>query len=770
MISKKLGVIACFTGMVLAASCFSSGNSPELPDQVSYNFHIRPIFSDKCFACHGPDAGHRKAGLRLDIADSAYAPLKETKGAFALKPGDPDASEVYLRVSSKDTTYQMPTPESHLGALTEYEVALVKKWIKQGARYEKHWAFIQPKKASPPDVSSDWVKNDIDKFIYQELDRRDLEPNEEADKERLLKRVSLDVTGLVPTPEETQAFVNDKSDNAYEKQVDRLLAQPQYGEKMAVYWMDLARYADSYGYQDDNVRTQWPWRDWVIHAFNSNMHYDQFLTYQIAGDMLPNATKEQQLATGFFRNHKYTEEGGVIDEEYRIEYLLDKTKTFGKGILGLTIECAQCHDHKYDPFSQKDYYQMLAFFNNTYEVGYEGDVSISKPAKNPLIKITQEDRNSLLKFINWKDTSALTVSVMGELKDSVRKTFTLKRGVYNLPDQEVQPQALPAVMKFDQKKFPSNRLGLAEWTVDKNNPLTARVFVNQIWQELFGRGIVKTVGDFGMQGELPSHPALLDWLAVDFMEHNWDVKHLIKQILMSATYRQSAKTTAEKQEKDPENIYLSHAPRVRVKAELVRDIVLSSSGMLVKEIGGPSVKPYQPKGLWEAATSGRGALASYRQDHGDALYRRGLYTFIKLTVPPPSMILFDASNRDQCEVKRSKTNTPLQALMMLNDPTVLEASRVLAQKIVSSGTDGEKAVENAFERIVCRKPSSKELQVLSSYYQDQLQQFTSKKLNAALTLKAGEYPQDPKLDQNKLAALMKTITTIYNLEETITKS
>ncbi len=770
MISKKLGVIACFTGMVLAASCFSSGNSPELPDQVSYNFHIRPIFSDKCFACHGPDAGHRKAGLRLDIADSAYAPLKETKGAFALKPGDPDASEVYLRVSSKDTTYQMPTPESHLGALTEYEVALVKKWIKQGARYEKHWAFIQPKKASPPDVSSDWVKNDIDKFIYQELDRRGLEPNEEADKERLLKRVSLDLTGLVPTPEETQAFVNDKSDNAYEKQVDRLLAQPQYGEKMAVYWMDLARYADSYGYQDDNVRTQWPWRDWVIHAFNSNMHYDQFLTYQIAGDMLPNATKEQQLATGFFRNHKYTEEGGVIDEEYRIEYLLDKTKTFGKGILGLTIECAQCHDHKYDPFSQKDYYQMLAFFNNTYEVGYEGDVSISKPAKNPLIKITQEDRNSLLKFINWKDTSALTVSVMGELKDSVRKTFTLKRGVYNLPDQEVQPQALPAVMKFDQKKFPSNRLGLAEWTVDKNNPLTARVFVNQIWQELFGRGIVKTVGDFGMQGELPSHPALLDWLAVDFMEHNWDVKYLIKQILMSATYRQSAKTTSEKQEKDPENIYLSHAPRVRVKAELVRDIVLSSSGMLVKEIGGPSVKPYQPKGLWEAATSGRGALASYRQDHGDALYRRGLYTFIKLTVPPPSMILFDASNRDQCEVKRSKTNTPLQALMMLNDPTVLEASRVLAQKIVSSGSDGEKAVENAFERIVCRKPSSKELQVLSSYYQDQLQQFTSKKLNAALTLKAGEYPQDPKLDQNKLAALMKTITTIYNLKETITKS
>jgi hypothetical protein len=413
---------------------------------------------------------------------------------------------------------------------------------------------------------------------------------------------------------------------------------------MAVHWLDVARYADSYGYQDDNIRTQWPWRDWVIHAFNKNIPYDQFLTWQIAGDMLPNATKEQMLATGFFRNHKYTEEGGVIEEEYRIEYVLDKTKTFGKGILGLTIECAQCHDHKYDPFKQKDYYSLFAFFNNTKEIGYEGDVTQSKPAKNPLITISDAEVKSVLSFINKKDTGNMTVSVMGE-RDTLRKTYILSRGVYNMPTTEVQPEAIPAVMKFEESKFSRNRMGLAAWTVDKKNPLTARVFVNQLWQEIFGRGLVKTTGDFGMQGELPSHPELLDgWLLI-LWKVDGTLKHLMKKILLSATYRQSAKISDAQQKKDPENIYLSHAPRTRLQAEFVRDVVLSSSGLLNKTIGGPSVKPYQPKGLWEAATSGRGVLATYKQDEGDALYRRGMYTFIKLTVPPPSMMLFDASNR-----------------------------------------------------------------------------------------------------------------------------
>ena len=759
-----------FAGIILLSqACNNKSKEGAIPDKISYNFDVRPILSDKCYACHGPDANKRKAELRLDIQDSAYAPLKETKGAFALVPGKPEESEVFKRVSSTDPTYQMPIPESHLGALTEYEVGVIKKWIKQGAKYEKHWAFSTPVKPALPEVENKkWVKNEIDYFILRKIEEKGLTTNEEADKERLLKRVSEDITGLPPSLQMMDDFLNDKTDNAYEKVVDRLLQNNAYGEKMAVHWLDIARYADSYGYQDDNIRTQWPWRDWLIHAFNENLSYDKFVTWQLAGDMLPDATKEQILATAFFRNHKYTEEGGVIPEEYRIEYLIDKTKTFGKGILGITIECAQCHDHKYDPFKQKDYYSLLAFFNNTKEVGYEGDVSVSKPAKNPLLKISDEDRHKLLNYINYSDKDTLTVSVMGE-RDTLRKTFVLNRGVYDQPTVEVRASAIPAVMKYDTVQYPRNRLGLAAWTVSKQNPLTARVFVNQLWQDLFGRGIVKTSGDFGMQGELPSHPELLDWLAVDFMEHGWDIKRLMKQIVMSSTYRQSAKASDEKIKVDPDNIYLSRGPRFRLPAEFVRDLVLSSSGLLVRTIGGPSVKPYQPKGLWEAATSGRGVLATYKQDHGDSLYRRGMYTFIKLTVPPPSMMMFDGSNRDQCEVKRTKTNTPLQALIMMNDPTVLEASRVLAQKLAAEQRDATNKISRAFRLIVCRKATDNELKILNDYFNDQLQLFKEKKLDAQTTLKVGEYKTNDKADVNITAALMKTISTIYNLEETITK-
>ncbi len=759
--------------LIAGASCLHHSTERTvavIPDVVSFNFDIRPILSDKCFKCHGPDANHREAHLRLDIQDSAYAPLKVTKGAFAIVPGKPDQSELLRRVGSSDVTYRMPPPDAHLGSLSEQETKLFEKWIKQGARYERHWAFTPPVKSPLPQPrDKHWLRNEIDYFILDKLDKIGLSPNEEADKERLLKRVCLDITGLPPSLQRMDAFLADNSDGAYEKMVDELLNTPQYGEKMAVHWMDIARYADSYGYQDDNIRTQWPWRDWVIHAFNENMPYSQFLTWQIAGDMMPGANKEQILATGFFRNHKYTEEGGVVPEEYRIEYLIDKTKTYGKGILGLTIECAQCHDHKYDPFAQKDYYSLLAFFNNTKEIGYEGDVSVSKPAKMPILTISDSDLHSVLGFLNKKDTGTMTVSVMGE-RDTLRKTFVLSRGRYDAPAAEVRPAAIPAVMTFDTMQFPRNRMGLAAWTVSPKNPLTARVFVNQVWQELFGKGIVKTAGDFGMQGDLPSNPALLDWLAADFMEHGWNIKRLVKQIVLSATYRQSAKTTPEKLERDPENTYLSRGPRNRLGAEFVRDLVLSSSGLLNYSIGGASVKPYQPKGLWEIASSGRGVLATYRQDHHDSLYRRGLYTFIKLTVPPPSMGLFDASNRDQCEVRRLRTNTPLQALAMMNDPMVLEASRVLAQKLeTESGSDPDK-IGKAFRLIVCRKPSARELKILEDYYADQLRQFNEKKEDAVKSLHVGEYPSDKSLKADRWAALMRVISTLYNLEETITKT
>lgn len=747
----------------------NNNNNNSLPETVSYNFHIRPILSDKCFKCHGPDANKREAQLRLDIADSAYAPLKETKGAFALVPGKPEESELYKRVSTADSSYQMPPPDAHLGMLTEHEIALIRKWIRQGAKYERHWAFIAPQKHPLPKVSDKhWVKNEIDYFVLSKLDEKDLSPNEEADKERLLKRVSLDITGLPPSLQLMDKFLDDKTGQAYEKIVDQLLNTPQYGERMAVHWLDVARYADSYGYQDDNIRTQWPWRDWVIHAFNKNMPYDQFLTWQIAGDLLPHASKEQILATAFFRNHKYTEEGGVIPEEYRVEYLVDKTKTYGKGILGITIECAQCHDHKYDPFSQKEYYSLLAFFNNTKEKGYEGDVSVSKPAKYPILQIDDDEVKNILSFINKKDTGMMTVSVLAE--DTLRQTYLLDRGRYDAPSYAVFPSTIKAVMPFDTTRFAKNRLGLAQWTVNKQNPLTARVFVNQLWQEFFGRGLVKTSGDFGMQGELPSHPELLDWLSVDFMEHGWNIKRLVKQIVLSATYRQSVKTTKEKYRNDPENMYLSRGPRNRLSAELIRDLVLSSSGLLVKTIGGPSVKPYQPKGLWEAATSGRGELATYKQDKGDALYRRGMYTFIKLTVPPPGMIMFDASNRDQCEVKRLKTNTPLQALVMMNDPTVLEASRVLAQRLMNESSSAEEKIQKAFRLILCRKANANEQNILLSYFKEQLELFRQNKLNAKATLKVGEYPSKEVSDNAACAALMKTVNTMYNMEEAITKS
>jgi len=754
------------------ASCFrdTKSKAESIPETVSFNFNIRPILSDKCFKCHGPDANHREAHFRLDIPDSALAPLKVTAGAFAIVPGKPEQSELIKRINSPDTGYMMPPADAHLGLLTETEKKLFEKWIRQGAKFEKHWAFTPPKKIPVPSVDNkSWVKNEIDNFILDKMATQGLSPNDEADKERLLKRLSLDLTGLPPTLDMMDRFLADNSKDAYEKIVDELLKSPRYGEKMSVHWLDVARYADSYGYQDDNIRTQWPWRDWVIHAFNENLPYDKFLTWQIAGDMLPNANKEQILATAFFRNHKYTEEGGVVPEEYRVEYLIDKVKTYGKGLLGVTIECAQCHDHKYDPFAQKDYYSLMAFFNNTKEIGYEGDVSMSKPSKMPKLKIERDDMNNLLSFINSKGYDSLSVSVMGE-RDTLRKTYVLNRGRYDVPGVEVQPNAIPAVMKFDSTKYPRNRLGLAEWTVNKENPLTARVFVNQVWQEFFGRGIVKSSGDFGMQGDQPSHPELLDWMAVDFMENGWDIKRLVKQIVMSATYRQSAKTSPEKIERDPENIFISRGPRNRLQAEFVRDLVLSSSGLLVNTVGGASVKPYQPKGLWEAATSGRGELATYKQDHGDSLYRRGMYTFIKLTVPPPTMIMFDASNRDQCEVKRIKTNTPLQALMLMNDPMVLEASRVLAEKLsVENGSDHDKLVK-AFRLVVCRKPSEKESKVITDYYTDQLQLFEKKQLDAAQTIHVGEYKLSGKGDINQTAALMKVIEMLYNLEETITKT
>jgi hypothetical protein len=761
----------CCAGVFLVVSCFQKNGTLQKrsgKDAVSYNFDVRPILSDKCFACHGPDAKKREAGLRLDIPEGAHAKLKDGKG-FAIVPGNPAASEVYKRITSPDPDYQMPTPESHLGILTENEISVLKKWIEQGGKYEQHWAFTKPQKSALPEVSDNkWVRNEIDYFVLSKMEENGLDPSEEASQEQLIKRLSLDLTGLAPSLAIQQKFGKDGGEKSYEKIVDALMAEKAYGEKMGLHWLDVGRFADSFGYQNDNARTQWPWRDWVISAFNRNMPYDQFVTWQLAGDMLPNATKEQILATAFLRNHKYNEEAGIIPEEYRIEYHLDKTKTFSSGLLGLTVECAQCHDHKYDPVSQEDYYRLFAFFNNSKEAGQER-LKGNGLATTPILDITHDEARNILKFINSRDTSTISLSVMGE-NDTLRTTHILNRGLYDAPGKVVTASGLKAVMEFDTTKYDRNRLGLARWTLSRDNPLAARVFVNQVWQEFFGRGIVKSTGDFGMQGDLPTHPELLDWLAVDFMDHGWNIKRLVKQIVTSATYRQSSKITEEKKEKDPENIYLSRGPRYRVPAEMIRDIVLSTSGLLNPEIGGASVKPYQPKGIWEATTANRGSLRTYVQDTGQQLYRRGMYTFIKLTLPPPAMIVFDASSRDHCEVKRQNTNTPLQALIMLNDPAVLEASRVLAERMAKRKLSTEEKVRELFQRIVCRAPTDKEVNLLVGYYNDEVLKFSKDQTKAEKVLNVGEYAHETAVKKDQAAALMRIISTMYNMEETITKS
>lgn len=748
----------------------SSAVSSDLPAIIDYNFHIRPILSDNCFACHGPDNNTREAGLRLDTEEGAYRALADHPGMHAIVPGDPNKSDVYLRIISDDETLRMPPVSSNL-TLTEREVKLIHRWIQQGAEYKPHWAFTPPIKPEvPAETKHGWGENEIDRFIFAKMQEAGFLPNPVAEKHQLLRRLSLDLTGLPPTEEMIDRFLSDSSPAAYERLVDELLASSAYGERMAQHWMDVARYADSYGYQDDDIRTQWPWRDWVIHAFNKNIPYDQFITWQLAGDLLPNPTKEQILATAFNRNHKITEEGGVVDEEYRVAYAMDKTNTYAKGILGITMECAQCHDHKYDPFTQKNYFGMYAFFNNSLEKGLEGLVN-SGPSKTPRLTITQEDLRGVLDFINkWDDNEEVSVSVMGE-RDIVRPTYILDRGVYDSPKERVYPETPEAVLPFDTTQYVPNRLGLAKWTFSDKNPLTSRVFVNQLWAMIFGRGLVPSVADFGNQGDLPTHPELLDWLAVDFRESSWDIKRFMKQLVMSATYKQSSEMTKMHREVDPDNIFFARAGRVRLPAEMIRDQVLASSGLLNREIGGPSVKPYQPDGLWEVSSSGRGALAQYVQDHGASLYRRGLYTFFKLTLPPPSMLIFDASNRDACEVTRQRTNTPLQALVMLNDPAVLEASRIFSASLIQQSTsqDVRDYLYTAFRRVLCREPTDQEIEILKRYHEEELQRFTDSPSEASAFLEIGEAPAESAIPPVQHAALMSVIHAIYNLEETVTK-
>lgn len=736
-----------------------------IPVIVDFNFHVKPILSDRCFKCHGPDPNTREGGLALHTAEFAFGALGKDHDRFALVPGQPDSSSLIQRIFTDNPDDTMPPPESNL-TLTAREKEILKKWVAQGAEWKKHWAFTKPVDPLVPEVArTDHINNEIDQFVLDRLQQRGLEPSEKERSEKLLRRVSFDLTGLPPTKEAIEDFLKDPSPEAFEQKVDELLASAAYGERMAIDWMDLSRYADSHGYQDDFERVAWPWRDWVIHAFNENMPYDQFVSWQLAGDLMPNPSLEMIVATSFNRNHKITAEGGVIPEEYRTEYVADRSQTISTAFLGLTMECSRCHDHKYDPITQKDYFSMFAFFNNIPEVGL---IEMRELAAEPRIKISKEDINGILTFINnRKDEDEIPLMIMKEMKEP-RKSYILNRGLYDQPTEEVQPDTPPAILGFE-KSYSRDRLGLAKWLFNEENPLTARVAVNRLWQQLFGVGIVSTANDFGNQGALPTHPMLLDFLSLKYQNEGWDTKAMLKYIVMSATYQQSSKVTPELHQRDPENRYLARAPRLRLTAEMLRDQALAVGGLLNDEVGGPSVKPYQPEGLWKETTGGGGgSLASYKMDSGNQVYRRGLYTFWKRTMPPPSMMTFDAASRDFCTVQRQQTSTPLQALVLLNDPQVIEASRALAQQAMDSGLEQtDQVIEQMFFKVTSRRPTEQEVSVLKDYFETEKVSFSEDPERVEEYLAIGRYTV-PELSVD-LAAYTLVANAILNLDEAVTR-
>lgn len=802
--------VAC---LLLALACSEAGAAEPL----RFNRDVRPVLSNHCFGCHGRDNGSRKAGLRLDVREKALAAADS--GVIPIFPGKPEASEVVRRIFNHDASEMMPPPAA-AKPLTKAEKELLKRWIAEGAKYEPHWAFIAPERRQPPAVKGGaWPRNAIDNFILARLEQEELQPSPQAEWATLLRRLSLDLTGLPPAPADVSAFEREMqaaaaadaatrgqslaADAVYAAWVDRLLASPHYGERMAVDWLDCARFADTNGYQVDRDREMSAWRDWVIDAFNSNQPFDQFTVEQLAGDLLPHATLKQKIATGFQRNHMFNEEGGALPAEFLAEYCADRVETTSTVWLGLTLNCCRCHDHKFDPFTQRDYYSLFAFYHNVPEVGLgNAGVNIGRTAppfldlpspkleaklaslKHELADAQKRLRRvhdakdpehlrladlvkALRKQINETGQEIPTAMVMQELPKP-RATYILMRGAYNKPGAEVTA-ATPAMLPPLSPGLPRNRLGLARWLVDPANPLTARVTVNRLWQSLFGVGLVRTAEDFGTQGELPSHPELLDWLATEFVRRDWDMKAMLRLLVTSSTYRQSSRLTPILHERDPENRLLARGPRYRLQAEFLRDQALAASGLLASKIGGHSVHPYHPPGLYEQVVSSYVA-PTYVLGTGDELYRRSLYTYWKRSVPNPTMLLFDAPFRETCTVRRGRTNTPLQALNLMNDPTYVEAARVLAQRMVREG--GETTARRltcGFRCVLSRSPHAAELAILVAAHDRALAGFQTEPAAATNLLKVGKSFADPTIKPAELAALTTVASTLLNLDEAVTK-
>jgi hypothetical protein len=858
-------------------------------ETIDFNRHIQPILSDACFRCHGPDPATREAKLRLDQKDGLFRTRDEIT---VVTPGKPEASELFLRITSKDEEEVMPPRESNR-QLKPAEIELLKKWIAAGAQWGTHWAFSAPQRPTVPKpanpATTQRVRNPIDAFVFTRLEKEKLAPAPAADRAALLRRVTLDLAGLPPTPAERDAFLADSSPDAYERVVDRLLASPRYGERWAWDWLDVARYADTNGFQGDPERTMWPWRDWVVNALNANMPYDQFTIEQLAGDLLPNATKEQKLASGFHRNNMFNGEGGRIAEETRVENVFDRVETTATVWLGTTFTCARCHDHKYDPITQKDYFALYDIFNQLSETGSasagggrngqilpvldmsteaerervrkasakvdevakevgefelkkfprpEGKsmfdspeaqklpgnlpVTLAKSLPNrrgvdalleaiPHFKQTDPDPEyaallqKQLDAVRARDAAnaAITkVMIMDELP-KLRETFILNKGNYESKSAVKVVGAIPSMFQkqtsgagaapaprsvagklaatlsptsdedpgkrattADESGAPAriNRLDLARWLVSNENPLAGRVTVNRAWQAFFGTGLVKTAEDFGVQSEAPSHPELLDWLATEFVQRGWDMKALHRLIVTSATYQQSSRVTPALHERDPENRLLARGPRYRLPSWMLRDQALAAAGLLVEKRGGPAVKPYQPDGIWEEATFGK---KTYKQDHDAALYRRSLYVFWRRIVGPTTF--FDAGARQVCTVKVARTNTPLHALVTLNDPAFVEAARVMAQGVSVAATNDAARLEYLFDVLMARQPAAKEKSILLARLNTLRTQFAADPAAALQLASVGEAARPESLDPVEHAAWTALSSLLMNLDEALSK-
>ena len=775
------------------------------------NREARSILSAHCFTCHGPDSKARKANLRLDLAEAAQ---KDCDGLPAITPKNLEKSEVWRRITNDDPTKRMP-PASAKKSLTAKEIDVLKRWIEAGAASDRHWAFAAPKRPAPPTTANkSWSRSPLDHFVLARIEAEKLTPSPAAEPERWLRRVSLDLVGLPPAPKEIDDFLSEDavdSNAARAKVADRLLASPRFGERWAAPWLDQARYADSNGYQADQLREIWAYRDWVIRALNDDMPFDRFVVEQLAGDLMPNATMAQKIASGFHRTVTCNVEAGVNPEENRVNQVFDRVNTTATVFLGLSFECAQCHHHKYDPVSMKDYYQLFAYFNNTplevelpkgKGVQYElagpkmtlprATIDIEKAtriqadidrlngerkrlaAETPESEATKKSQAASLKKLDQRlktlarDAAALretTTLIMVEM-DTPRATHILNRGNYLTPGDKVDA-GIPAALHPIDPTLPKNRLGLARWLTSRDNPLLARVTVNRWWAELFSRGIVPTSEEFGSQGDMPTHPDLLDWLAVEFMDSGWSMKHLLKQIVLSSTYGQSSRVTPSLLERDPENKLLARGSRFRLRAETIRDQGLVASGLLSDKMFGPPVMPYQPPGLWK--TVGRNSPI-WTEAIGEDRFRRGVYVVWRRAMPYPSFVAFDAPDRSACVVKRSRTNTPLQALALLNDPAYLEMALALACRIQTMGKDDDERLRHAWRLLLTRTPSAAELEVLGELLRTRLDDYRANPKKAAELVQGIRGFRPPAdVDPARVAAWFHVANVLFNLDEAITR-